>query len=268
MAQPPERPSTRQGAVLPDAAEPLVLIGPPRGVRGEFRVQNPTERKIIVRQPLLKRAAAATRGKGAAAKAAAAAIPEESLALRRIVVRPGQSRPVPIALTLDPATPPGTYEAQLDVDGEQRTVLMHITEDASFSISPNELVLPNHPGEKVKKQVVFTNDGNVDLSVRTIGTVVLDEELAHCRALRGALDDVGDTMKNLDDFLVALGKRYKAIYATLVLKVQNDKVTVAPGETTAVDLTITLPEKLEPRSRYTGYAAISTGTLTFTIVPD
>ena len=89
MAQPPERPA-KQGAVLPDAAEPLVLIGPPRGVRGEFRVQNPTERKIIVRQPLLRRAAAAARGKGAAAKAAAAAmaIPEEALALRRIVVRP------------------------------------------------------------------------------------------------------------------------------------------------------------------------------------
>lgn len=264
MAQPPERPS-KQGAVLPNAAEPLVLIGPPRGIRGEFRVQNPTERKIIVRQPLLKRAAAAPRGKGAKA---VTPIPEEALALRRIVVRPGQSRPIPIALTLDPTTPPGTYEAQLDVDGEMRTVLMHVTEDASFSIAPDELVLPNRPGEKMQKQVVITNHGNVPLSVRTIGTVVLDEELAHCRALRGALDEVGDTMKNLDDFLIALGKRYKAIYATLVLKVQNDKATIASGETKLVDLTITLPEKLEPRSRYTGYAAISTGTLTFMIVPD
>jgi hypothetical protein len=263
-------PPDRQKALLPDASEPLVLIGPPRGVRGEFRVQNPTAQKIVVKQPLLKRAAAAApRGKGAAAaKAAAAGLPAESLALRRIVVRPGQSRPVPIALALDPTTPPGTYQAELDVEGELRTVVMHVTEDATFSITPDELVLPNHGGEKVQKQVVFTNHGNVPLPVRTIGTVVLDEELAHCRALRGALDEVGDTMKNLDDFLVALGKRYKAIYATLVLKVQNEKVTVAPGETRAIDLTITLPEKLEARSRYTGYAAISTGTLTFTIVPD
>lgn len=267
MAQ-SDRPSGRpdRGPLLQNAELPLVLIGPPRGVRGEFRVQNPTDSKIVVRQPLLKRAAVAPRARGAAAKAAA--LPAEALALRRIIVRPGQSRPVPIALTLDPTTPPGTYEAQLEVEGEQRTVVMHVTEDATFSITPHELVLPSRPGEKVQKQVVFTNDGNVPLSVRTIGTVVLDEELAHCRALRGALDEVGDTMKNLDDFLVALGKRYKAIYATLVLKVQNEKTTVAPGETKAVDLTITLPEKLEPRSRYTGYAAVSTGTLTFTIVPD
>jgi hypothetical protein len=261
-------PPDRQKALLPDASEPLVLIGPPRGVRGEFRVQNPTERKIIVKQPLLKRAATAARGKGAAAKAAAAALPAESLVLRRIVVRPGQSRPVPISLALDPTTPPGTYQAELEVEGEQRTVVMHVTEDVTFSITPDELVLPNHAGAKVQKQVIFTNHGNVPLAIRSIGTVVLDEELAHCRALRGALDEVGDTMKNLDDFLVALGKRYKAIYATLVLKVQNEKVTVAPGETRALDLTITLPEKMEARSRYTGYAAISTGTLTFTVVPD
>jgi hypothetical protein len=261
---PPDRPK----ALLPDASEPLVLIGPPRGVRGEFRVQNPTEQKIVVKQPLLKRAAAAPRGKSAAAKAALSALPAESLSLRRIVVRPGQSRPVPISLALDPTNPPGTYQAELDVEGELRTVVMHVTEDVTFAITPNELVLPNHAGEKVQKQVVFTNHGNVPLSIRNIGTVVLDEELAHCRALRGALDEVGDTMKNLDDFLVALGKRYKAIYATLVLKVQNEKVTVAPGETRALELTITLPEKLEARSRYTGYAAISTGTLTFTVVPD
>lgn len=263
MAPPPER----KGSLLSDSEGPLILIGPPRGVRGEFRVQNSTERKIIVRQPLLKRAAATGGAKGAKAPKAAA-LPSGPLALRRIVVRAGQSRPVPIALALDPTTPPGTYEAQLDVDGEQRAVVMHVTEDVSFSIEPAELVLPNRPGEKIKKEVVFSNVGNVPLAVRTIGTVVLDEELAHCRALRSALDDVGDSMKNLDDFLVALGKRYKAIYATLVLKVQNEKLTVAPGETRPVDLTITLPEKMESRSRYTGYAAISTGTLTFTIVPD
>jgi hypothetical protein len=254
-----------RAALLADAERPLVLVGPPGDLRGEFRVQNPTERKVVVRQPLLKSVAAPARGKGAAR---AAALPEASMALRRIIVRAGQSRPVPIALALDPATPPGTYHAQLDVEGQQRSVVLHVTEDVRFSITPQELVIPNRPGDKVQKQVVFANAGNVPLVVKSIGTVVLDEELAHCRALRGALADVGDTMKSLDDFIVALGRRYRALYETLVLKVQNDKTAVAPGETRAVDLTVTLPEKLEPRSRYTGYAAISTSALTFTIVPD
>ena len=265
MAQPGDRKTT----LMPDAAEPLVLVGPPRQVRGQFHVQNPTERKIVVRQPRLKAAAAVGRGKAAAAsaKASAAALPE-TLALRRIIVRPGQSRPVPVALTLDPRTPPGTYQGELDVDGEQRSVVMHITEDVELSISPDEIVLPGRPGEKFSKQVVFTNEGNVPVTVKPLGAIVLEDEAAHCRALRGALADVADTMKNLDDFVVALGRRYRAIYDAVALRVQNDEVTVAPGETQAIDLTITLPEKLERRSRYTGSAAISTSTLVFKIVPD
>jgi hypothetical protein len=256
-------------SLLAGSDGPLVLVGPPGELRGQFRVRNTTERRVIVRRPVLKVAAVARRAKGAAkGQTAAAALPEASLALRRIVVRAGQARPVPIALALDPTTPPGTYEAELDVNGEMRSVVMHVTEDATFSIAPQELVIPSRPGDKVEKQVVFSNGGNVPLSVKSIGTVVLDEELAHCRALRGALADVGETMKNLDDFVVALGRRYRAIYETLALKVQNEKVTIAPGETRALTLTITVPEKLEPRSRYTGHAAISTGTLTFTVVPD
>jgi hypothetical protein len=252
---------------MPDAAQPLVLVGPPRDVRGEFRVQNSTERKIIVRQPLLKTAAAA-RAKPATQGKPAAALPDMALALRRIVVRPGQLRSVPVALALDPRTPPGTYNADLNIDGQQRNVILHVTEDVVLSIAPREIVIANRSGGRVHKRVVLTNEGNVPVTVRPIGVVVLDEELAHCRALRGALEDVGETMKSLDDFAVALGRRYRALYQTLALRVQSPDVTIPPGETQAVDLTIALPEKLEPRSRYTGYAAISTSTLTFTVVPD
>ena len=52
------------------------------------------------------------------------------------------------------------------------------------------------------------------------------------------------------------------------LRVQNDEVSVEPGDTLAIDLTITLPDKLDKRSRYTGYAPMSTRTLTFIVVPD
>lgn len=259
--------------LMPDAEQPLVLVGPPRDLRGQFRVENPGERKVIVRQPLLKTRGGApvTRG-GRRQKAtpgkAEPATPGVTLALRRIIVRAGQSRPVPIALALDARTPPGTYEAELDVDGQTRPVIMHVVEDVALSIAPQHLVLPNRPGEKIDKRIVITNDGNVPVPVHTIGVVVLDEELAHCRALRGALADVGDTMNTLDDFAAALGRRYRAVYETLALRVQNEAVTMAPGETRALDLTITLPEKLEHRSRYSGYAAISTTTLTFTIVPQ
>ena len=254
-------------AFLVDAEAPLVLAGPPRAVRGEFRVQNASAEKLSVRGATLRSAVPAGRAKKHQA-ALASFLPESGVALRRILVRPGESRPVPVALELDPRTPPGTYHAELMIDDQRRAVVMHVTENVALELAPEDVVLPNRAGEKFKRTVVFTNHGNVAVPIRALGTVVLDEELVHCRALRGALDDVGDTMESLDDFMAALGKRYKRLYETLALKVQNEAVTLAPGDTRAVELTITLPEKLEARSRYTGYAAISTNSLSFAIVPD
>lgn len=252
--------SELQAAIILDAEQPLVLVGPPRGVRGEFRLQNPTDRKVIVHEPRVRPATAQR-------AAATAVLGEVPMVMRRIIMRPGQSRPIPVALALDPRTPPGTYDAELEIHGQLRTVVMHVLEEVSLAIAPQGLVLPNHPG-KVRKTVVFTNHGNVPIPVRSLGTVVLDEELVHCRALRGALSDVGETMESLDHFAAALGRRYHKLYETLVLKVQNSAVTLEPGQTQAVDLTITLPKGLEARSRYSGYAAISTNNLTFTVVPD
>jgi len=242
-----------------DEDSPLVLVGPPRAVRGQFSVSNPGEHKVVVRQVMLRTAVRLRKGTAAAGA---------EHALRRIVVSAGQTRPVPVALALDPRTPPGTYEARLEIGGEHRDVVVHVTEDVALSIGPAHVVVPGRPGAKVEKRVVFTNEGNVPVGVKSIGPVVLDEELGHCRALRGALDDVGETMEKLDDFVAALGKRYHRIYETLALRVRNEAFTLEPGETRAVDLKITLPEKLESRSRYTGYAAIATSNLAFTVVPD
>jgi hypothetical protein len=251
--------------LIQDASRPLVLVGPPRDVRGELTLQNASDEKVIVRQPVMRLGSAAARR----GKHARAAQPRQSmLTLRRMIVRARQARQVPIALALDSTTPPGTYEAELDVDGELRHVVVHVIEDLSFSMAPAALIIPNRPGERIPKRVVFTNTGNVAISVKPVGPVVLDEELVHCRALRGALADVGATLKNLDDFIVALGHRYHDLYEARVLKVQNEKTTIEPGDTKAVDLTITLPDKLDSRARYTGLAPVSTQSLTFTVVPE
>jgi hypothetical protein len=294
MAAKDKAPAAR--ATMINAEAPLIFAGPPRAIRGEFHLQNATAQKLAVRDATFRSVAApaakaaedistrtTTKVKAAdvakAAKAASTAkaetgaeavtpavLPDVGLSLRRIVVRPGQSRQVPVALELDPRTPPGTYHAELTVNDQKRDVVMHVTEEVSLQIIPDEIVLDSVPGGKTTKTVVFSNLGNVPVQLRTIGTVVLDEELVHCRALRGALADVGETMKTLDDFAAALGKRYKKLYETLVLKVQNEAVTLNPGDTAAIDLTIVLPDKLEKSSRYTGYAALSTGSLTFTVV--
>ena len=252
-------------AQLLDAEQPLVLSGPPGAVSGEFHVRNSGREKVRVSDVRLRPSAAGA--KAGIRGRVALMLQDDGVELRRIIVRPGQSRPVPVALSLDPRTPPGTYYLELQVQDQMREVVMHVTENVALRISPDTVVVPNLPGEKVTRNVVFTNHGNVPIELRSIGTIVLDDELASCRALRGALADVGDTMTTLDEFAAALGKRFKTIYDTMVLKVQNATITLEPGQTESVKLTITLPGNLDKRARYSGYAAISTSSLAFTIVP-
>lgn len=260
MATAPAAPA----AALIGRSKPIVLVGPPRSVRGEFEIRSQTDERLIFRDVQLRGAAAS----GRKSAGGAAPLPGPPLSLRRIVLRQGQVRRIPIVLALDPATPPGTYHAELVLNDIQRDVVVHVTEDSSLVVTPEHAFLPNRPGTKLRKQIVLINEGNLAVSVPKLGAIVLDEDLVHCRALRGALSDVGDTMKSLDDFAVALGRRYKALYETLLLKVQNKAVTLEPGDSTVLDLTITLPEKLDPQCRYTGAAPIATGSLSFTIVPE
>ena len=175
---------------MPDAAEPLVLVGPPRQVRGEFHVQNPTERKIVVRQPSTEgRGGGRRRGKAAAAaaKASAAALPE-TLALRRIVVRAGQSRPVPCrsrsirARLLARTRPSSTSTASSD-----RSSCTSL-KTWSCRSRRDEIVLPGRPGEKFEKQVVFTNEGNVPVTVKPLGA---DRARGRSGALPGAARRAG-----------------------------------------------------------------------------
>jgi hypothetical protein len=249
-----------QPAIFADDSGPLVLCGPPAKLRGQFRVQNPSSRSIVVRQPRLR----ASTGK----HAVAAVLPHAEVALRRIVIRAGRPKPVNLSVALDGRTPPGTYHAELDVGGQLRDVVLHVSEEVSLRLEPSELVLPSRPGAEIHKRLVLVNEGNVAIAVGDIGRVALDDELAHCRALRGALADVGDKLQGLDDFVVALGRRYQAIYEPLVVDVHNDAVSVRPGDTVTLDLRLKLPEKIHPRARYTASAPISTSTLSFSLVPD
>jgi heat-inducible transcriptional repressor len=43
------RDPTRKSAIFADVEQPLVLVGPPRGMHGQVQIQNPTDRKLIVR---------------------------------------------------------------------------------------------------------------------------------------------------------------------------------------------------------------------------
>jgi hypothetical protein len=190
--------------------------------------------------------------------------------LRPGVIRPGQRGPVSLSLSLDPFTPPGEYQAEVEVGGQSQPVTMLVTEKVLLRISPAEVVVENLPGVKILKQVVLANKGNVPLSIGDFGAVYLDDELLICRTLRAAAAAVGDELRPLEEYLATILLKAKTVAESSgILRVHSPagQITLQPGETRLLDLEIRVPEGLDKRGRYRGVFALYTSSLSFVIVP-
>jgi len=244
------------------ASEPIVISGPPEQLQGELLLHNPGTDKLILRDVRLRGAAIA----GRAAEAGGLS----EVALRRVILRPGQLRRVPLQLALSPNTPPGEYQAEVQVGGRVRQLVIHVTEAVQLDIEPDPVVIENIPGETISKRVVFGNHGNVPLRIAEIGAVVLDEEFLNCRAGRAAVMNSGEQTKGLDDFLAEYIRQTKvALAETGLLRVHNTAgpFTLEPGVVRAVNLEFRVPDKLDQRSRYFGAVALYTSNLDIVITP-
>lgn len=251
-----------QDVIQHPPAEPIVVVGPPDSLGGELLLHNTGPDKLILRDVRL-------RGEAITRRAAEADGPSE-LALRRVVLRPGQLRRMPLQLALNPNTPPGEYQAEVQVGSAVRQLVIHVTEVVRLEIDPDPVVIENRPGDTISKRVVFSNRGNVSLSIGEIGAVVLEEEFLNCRAGRAAVMNSGEKVAGLDDFLAEYIRQTKvALEQTGLLRVRNTAglFTLAAGEVRAVDLEFRVPDKLEQRSRYFGAVALYMSNLNIVVTP-
>jgi hypothetical protein len=245
------------------AAEPIVLVGAPGELHGEVRLHNPGEQKLVLRDARVRSEALKI------ARVGAPTAPAE-LALRRIVLRGGQSRSLPFQVPMSPHTPPGEYRGQIEVGGRTREVVMHVTEVVRLEISPDPLVVRNSPGETITKRAVFTNSGNVALTIGDIGAVALDDVLRECRTNRAAIAAIGDKVGKLDEYIAELARQTKVALeqsGNLRVHLSEGELTLEPGEVRPVELSVRIPDSLDRRARYVGVAAIYNANLTFDVVP-
>lgn len=236
--------------------EPIVLVGQPDRMQGELFVHNPGEKKIVVRDAQVR-----------AATVAAAPL---SFRLAPIPLRPGLRRRVPLSFAIDPGTPPGEYQGELEIDGSTHPVVLHVTENVRLDIAPDRIVVPNLPGETVVKRVIFRNLGNVPLTIGEIGGVPLDDEMLQCRTFRAALGALGDETKSLESYALEVARQLKGIVEQAgLLRVHNTAgvVELEPGAMSAIDFEIRLPKTLDRRTRYRGEAHLYTNRLRFFVVP-
>ena len=250
-------------SLLADGGRTFTLVGAPGPISHQLEFHNGGEQRAILRQATI-----------VSPQLEAAAGQRPGVMMPSVVLHPGQARRVPIRITIPTHSPPGRYDGKLLVAGQSVEVVIHVVEDYDLDVAPTELVLENRAGDRSVRQIVCTNRGNVPLVIGEIGAVVLDDELTNCRSLRAVTaawpdeDGQHDAIDRFVDLFVKEGWK-KVVEHSGVLRVHTagGPRELLPGQTQVVDLEITLPDKLEPRTRYTGVAPLYMSDLTFRIVP-
>jgi hypothetical protein len=237
---------------------PLVLAGPPGELTGRVELHNPGDVKFVLRDAGLKDPSGVLTG-----------LPLRHT-LPTLVLRPNQARTVPLTVAVASTTPPGVYHAELDLGGQSRPVVLHVLEVFDLTVQPDSIVVMNSPGNAQRKQLIVTNDGNVAFAVGDIGSVDLIDDMIWDRAARLAIElRTGKADLDIEELVVAVFRvlREEARRpGSLLVRNLAGKVDVAPGETAAIDLDITVLEELPPNSRYRGRAPLLTQDLEFLVV--
>jgi hypothetical protein len=241
---------------------PIVLVGAPSRISGRIALVNRADQRVVLQQARLTGAPLA---RAAGAKAVAQDVPVRLTA----VLSPNERAQVAVKVAIDQHTPPGRYAAELALGDRSYPVQLHVTEHVELQVAPERIVVENRAGRQ-RKQAILHNHGNVPLRIGNIGAVVLDEELIACKTLRAMLAESGEAAKTIDDWISSYlrqgGKQLEAV-GMLWVELEGAPVELAPGETASVELTVRVPDSLDPRSRYEGVVFLYDDNLRFVVVP-
>lgn len=245
--------------VEPAGDRPVLLVGPPRAVAGDITVLNPRDASLVLRDVGLKDLS----GKLAQIPARQGVTP--------MVLRSRQQRQVSIAIALPAATPAGEYRAEIDVMGEGRQAVLHVTEAVSLRVEPRTLWVANEPHRSHRKRLTITNDGNVPAALSDLHDVALRDDLTPAvdtRVVLQALANKPDLRP--EEFVVALLTPLRSggpTVGSLSVGFVGDAAAIVPGETRSVDVEVRLVEPPPPNGRYRARVPVLTETFDVVVMP-
>lgn len=196
-----------------------------------------------------------------------------------LAAAPGLPRRVKLTVSVDPLTPPGAYDAEIDIGGVTQPVTLVVNEDIALTLSESEVVVI--AGQERVKSITMRNIGNLPLPVSQIGPAELDVDRARPTLLQrlGLLPfdapvDPAAPRRAYDarsgdrerDAAAEDGKEEEREIPTVTARLTTP-VLVAPGETVVGDWTVTVEGPLDPGVRYRGVAPLYTTDIGFVVTP-
>jgi hypothetical protein len=164
-----------------------------------------------------------------------------------------------------PHTPPGTYTADLSCGSQRERVVVHVRENQSLRIDPEEIHLRGAAGDVLTTVVVVTNDGNVSETMRDLALVFLEERNWVGRSLVQALRDT-KADEGHQTFLDRLTRELRVTMARPArVTIRSDNSELRPGETREIELETELPAELIKGRFYFGQTPFMSGELFFEV---
>jgi hypothetical protein len=205
----------------------IVLTGPPGQLRAAVSVENSAEERVAVRGAALHRAGHEPVTGGGAA-----------------VIAPGATARVPVSFSVEAGTPPGQYDAEVEVAGVRRPVLLRVEPRPSLVVSPRRVLAEVG---RTELSITVSNDGNLAIP------------LAALVRARSRWDDGVRPLGEDDD-----GADDPRSDVSLSI---TDPPTVHPGATATVAAHLDVPEQLDPTRRHRARLPVGTADLDVTILP-
>ena len=223
--------------------------GPPDDCTGTLSVVNHSDQRIRIRRLQTVQPSRSRKG----------FTPLTQTRIRlRTTVAPNSDAEASARLELPDNIAPGRYLALLKTGDEKITLEVEVEATRRLELDPEEHLLVGRAAEPVSFRVDVLNAGNVPVNILPMMPVWLLEEDWNQRVLVSVLQESGDT----DDFATVaqrlLERARQDIPAPAEVQASPaPPLTLAPGDTTTLTLSLTLPENLAVGREYAGHVRIN-----------
>ena len=221
-----------------ESKEPIRITGVPGLLHGSVHLQNTTDSKLTLKSLLLE----------------APALRNEALQpLREVNISarlyPGEQGNIHFEFPVAASTPPGVYEAEIQVGNQTRTVQIQINPFVEISLSPDEITLYTEGNNQFEMEFSVTNEGNIPVNMGNEFTAFLQTESGLegqlQRALSVACNDKDEDSDPLKTVLCSLAQQQLG-----EITMSWDNSSLKPGETLSLKSSIELPDNLPPNRYY------------------
>jgi hypothetical protein len=217
--------------VAKGGSEPLRFRGTPGSLSAALPRDEPTPRRFPVRVALTSE----KKKKGAEPIVTRASRVENDLVLQ---------------MALPARTPPGTYEGTIEVEGEQRAVVIEVEPEIELQIVPDQLTLRAAPGDRVAVSLTIANAGNVAVDLRRAYAFGVFAAGGLERALhRTYVDERPEGERRVDYLFDRLAEEHGGVVRVAV---EAGAGSLEPGEARDVRMNFHVPERLARGRTYSG----------------